>query len=203
MKPYKLPFARGTNVEYPRRVNKGDGSEWRKMSYTIIFQTKFVKLPDGRFIHLSREGCNNDTEGREKGVYGGQLFTEEEFASRIKELDFDCEPPSLKLGSKFIAYKEYVEHLKRMKKRALTWDEIKEDAKKNFKHIPYVRFLKEVEVESIEDGSWKTFAPNEWMKVCYNYLYDHRCFYKYDESEDIHEIVRLMENDGIMEFHVA
>lgn len=34
------------------------------MGYSIIFQTKIVKLSDGRILHLDRRGCNNDTEGR-------------------------------------------------------------------------------------------------------------------------------------------
>lgn len=34
------------------------------MGYSIIFQTKIVKLSDGRILHLDRSGCNNDTEGR-------------------------------------------------------------------------------------------------------------------------------------------
>ena len=34
------------------------------MSYSIIFETKICKLDNGDIIHFSRQGCNNDTEGR-------------------------------------------------------------------------------------------------------------------------------------------
>lgn len=33
------------------------------MGHPIIFKTKFVNLSDGRIMHLSLQGCNNDTGG--------------------------------------------------------------------------------------------------------------------------------------------
>ena len=39
------------------------------MSYSIIFETKIVKLSDGRIIHFDRSGCNNDNVGRNKNEF--------------------------------------------------------------------------------------------------------------------------------------
>lgn len=43
------------------------------MSYSIIFDTKFIKLQDGRLLHLDRSGCNNDTAGRSLSDYTGKM----------------------------------------------------------------------------------------------------------------------------------
>lgn len=43
------------------------------MSYSIIFKTKIVKLSDGRILHLSLRGCNNDTEGRSSDDWRGKV----------------------------------------------------------------------------------------------------------------------------------
>lgn len=42
------------------------------MSYSIIFKTKTVKLSNGRILHLSLQGCNNDTEGRSPDDWRGK-----------------------------------------------------------------------------------------------------------------------------------
>ena len=44
------------------------------MSYSIIFETKIVKLSDGRLLHLDLSGCNNDTSGRSRDDWNGKRF---------------------------------------------------------------------------------------------------------------------------------
>ena len=51
------------------------------MGYSIIFQTKIVKLSDGRILHLDRSGCNNDTEGRRPDDWTGKIYTPEAFVT--------------------------------------------------------------------------------------------------------------------------
>ena len=54
------------------------------MGYSIIFQTKIVKLSDGRILHLDRSGCNNDTEGRRPDDWTGKIYTPEAFVTYPK-----------------------------------------------------------------------------------------------------------------------
>lgn len=44
------------------------------MSYSMIFETKIVKLSDGRIIHFDRSGCNNDDSGRRKDDFSGTIY---------------------------------------------------------------------------------------------------------------------------------
>ena len=59
------------------------------MSYCIIFQTKMVKLPDGRILHLTRQGCNNDNQGRKRDDFAGTIRSEEETESFIRKYETD------------------------------------------------------------------------------------------------------------------
>ena len=173
------------------------------MSYSIIFQTKIIKLDDGRIIHLSRNGCNNDTAGREKGVYDGKLYTTKEFEDFIKKFDVDSEGWDLKIGSKYVTYKDYAAHLRRMHKRATTWNKLKEIANANFKHIPYVRYLVGVDVRKAEDGTTQHFTPREWDKVCYDYWIGFRTTYHYEFAYELDEIIPMLETKDYVEFHIA
>ena len=49
------------------------------MSYSIIFETKIVKLSDGRLLHLDLSGCNNDNVGRSRDDWKGKIFTKDDF----------------------------------------------------------------------------------------------------------------------------
>ena len=46
------------------------------MSYSIIFETKIIKLSDGRLLHLNLSGCNNDDAGRSRDDWNGKIYTE-------------------------------------------------------------------------------------------------------------------------------
>lgn len=49
------------------------------MSYPIIFKTKFINFSDGRIMHLSLRGCNNDDEGRNNDDWQANIYTKTEF----------------------------------------------------------------------------------------------------------------------------
>ena len=176
------------------------------MSYLIVFQTKFINLTDGRLIHLTREGCNNDTEGREPGVFRGKLYTKEEFET-FKEKQFadnGYEGWDLKLGRKFASLADYRAHLTRMQKRAVTWDALREEAAKKGKHIPYVKFLTSVDVKMPGSDIETTFTPEEWEKVCYDYWIGYQITYHFDFAYSEEEIVALLESKHkAFEFHIA
>lgn len=89
------------------------------MSYQIIFETKIVKMPDGKIIHFDRSGCNNDNAGRNKDEFTGKIYENEQafisYAEKFKQ-DYDA-GFELKIGSKESSYNDYYKHLIRMLKR--------------------------------------------------------------------------------------
>lgn len=100
------------------------------MSYSIIFETKIIKLKDGRLLHLDLSGCNNDTSGRDRGDFNGKIYTEEEFLQKINSFKEggrphkECGEFELKIGNRICTYYDYGVHLERMWKRAETWEEL-------------------------------------------------------------------------------
>ena len=97
------------------------------MSYSIIFETKFVKLPDGRIIHFDRSGCNNDDAGRCKDEFRAKIYqNEEELTAYAQGFMKDSKPYKeskefeLKIGSRICSMYDYGAHLLRMYKRALS-----------------------------------------------------------------------------------
>lgn len=100
------------------------------MGYPIIFETKIVKLSDGRLIHFNLSGCNNDTEGRRRSDWTATLYTKEEFEKKAKSFMKDSKPYkesdgfTMKIGSRYCTEYDYGSHLLRMEKRAITWDEL-------------------------------------------------------------------------------
>ena len=97
------------------------------MGYSIIFQTKFVKLNDGRILHMERSGCNNDDEGRKKDLFNHcKIYTPEELEAYISKWEnetSDYDGYDLKIGSRYVKWIEYGKHMRRMLKKATNWDE--------------------------------------------------------------------------------
>lgn len=99
------------------------------MGYTIIFETKIIKLKDGRLLHLDLSGCNNDTSGRDRGDFTGKIYTKKEFLDKISSLKSngssykECGNFELKIRSRYCTSYDYGTHLERMWKRAETWEE--------------------------------------------------------------------------------
>lgn len=111
------------------------------IGYSIIFKTKIVCLSDGRILHLSLSGCNNDTEGRKDDDWVGKIYTKEEFLEYAEGFTTDSKPSKdscgfdLKIGSRYCTYYDYGMHLLRMLKRAISFDELTHSGK-------YVSFSK-------------------------------------------------------------
>lgn len=100
------------------------------MSYSIIFETKIVKLSDGKILHFSLQGCNNDNNGRSRGDFDVTLYeNKDEFIKMARSYQNNSKPYKeskvfeLKIGSRFATYYDYGEHLIRMLKRAEPYNE--------------------------------------------------------------------------------
>lgn len=179
------------------------------MSYTIIFQTKIIKLDDGRIIHLSRQGCNNDTEGRQLTVFDGKLYTIQEFEEKIKEYETQYPESELKIGDRWSNRRGYAEHLRRMLKRAVTWQQLKERASSLFAHAPHIEYPYHGAVRLNGENEYKPYDltnPEEneaFFKLYDNFRAGHSYRLTYDNEYDIDKIVKMLEKDNYAEFHVA
>jgi hypothetical protein len=158
------------------------------MSHSIVFETKIVKLTDGRILHLDRSGCNNDDAGRNRDEFTGKIYTQDEFIKYANSFmnNENLDSYELKLGSKWISYNEYGTHLLRMLKRA----------------IPYADFIKErrfygIRFDGVElfEPERKTLTAEEFDKVFYDLLYGNKSLsyrriltYLYTEEETINAI---------------
>lgn len=101
------------------------------MSYSIIFETKIIKMSDGSILHLDRSGCNNDSEGREKGVFIPRLYNPDDFVKKARDYMADSVPYKkdtryweMKIGGRYATYYDYGMHLLRMLKRAVPYADL-------------------------------------------------------------------------------
>ena len=168
------------------------------MSYTIIFDTKFIKLNDGRLLHLDRSGCNNDTAGRNLTDYTGKIYTKTELTELAnsymkdgKTDDFD-----MKIRSKPSSFYDYGKHLLRMAKKAETYNDFCSERWVTAKRYDGVKLL---------SPEVKTLSRKEFSDCFYDLLYGCKS-YSYIriltplESES--EIVEALENKDPVQFYV-
>ena len=101
------------------------------MGHPIIFKTKFVNFSDGRIMHLSLQGCNNDAEGRNNDDWQANIYTKTEFMMWAEHFKRDSEPYKksgafeLKIGSRICSLYDYGTHLLRMYKKAVSFEDFK------------------------------------------------------------------------------
>ena len=142
------------------------------MSYPIIFETKIVKLSDGRLLHLSLQGCNNDDCGRRRDDFCGKIYTTEEFIQFAESFKVESKPVKesngfdLQIGSRKCNYYDYGKHLLRMLKRAMTFEELSQ--KKRFVGIVYKGMVLK------ENGEEKFLTPKEFEAIECDFLYGRR-----------------------------
>lgn len=171
------------------------------MSYSIIFETKVVKLSDGRILHLSLDGCNNDDSGRSRDEFRGILYKNEEAFEELaqsylrKKSDYDGF--DIKIGSNYVNINEYGSHLLRMLERAKTFSELTKN-----------RTLRAIQFDGVEmlEPEEKTFTPDEFEEVFYKLVYSsERLRYKRltTSLETEAEIIGALDNDKRLSFYVS
>ena len=99
------------------------------MSYTIVFETKIVKLNNGDIIHFDLSGCNNDTEGRDRHDFHGTYYTADEWKKEIEKWEsmpkYDDDSFDLRIGNRYCQWNDYGKHLRTMTKRAKSFADFK------------------------------------------------------------------------------
>ena len=174
------------------------------MGYTIIFETKVVSLSDGRLIHFDLSGCNNDDCGRYRNEFTGKLYTRDEFIKYAEHFKNGSKPSKndsfdLKIGSRYCTMYDYGEHLLRMATRAVAFDEFKT------KRLCYGEVYDGVDLE--EDGKQDVIlSPNDWDKICYDFMYGKRTGRVYKRTHKIEEekeIIKSLENGDRVSFYIG
>ncbi len=141
------------------------------MSYSIIFETKIVKLSDGRLLHLDLSGCNNDNSGRSRDDWSGKIYTEEDFIKYAEGFMKDSKPSKecngfdLKIRSKYSTYHDYGKYLLRMMKRAVTFEELRHSGK-------YISFNRVDGATVYEDEKEIEMTIEEFDSYYYKKLYN-------------------------------
>lgn len=170
------------------------------MSYSIIFDTKFIKLTDGRLLYLERSGCNNDTAGRDLSDYIGKIYTYDELQKHVISLvkNGNSNNWELKLRSKNITYYDYGKHLATMANRAKTYDEFISERYFTAKRYDGVNLLK--------NNEEKVLTPKEFHDCFYDLLYGKEP-YSYrrilTSLSGEKEIINTLESGQHIEFYVG
>ncbi len=171
------------------------------MSYSIIFETKIVKLPDGRIIHFNRSGCNNDNEGRNKDDFTAKIYENEQafikYAEKFRQ-DYDG-GFELKIGNRSASYNDYYEHLLRMCKRGKTLEQFAETF-----------FFKGFYVDSVEvyEPERATLTAKEFDNKFYDYLYGGKSL-RYRQNyitlfiDEIDKILNRLESNQPIRFEIS
>lgn len=141
------------------------------MSYSIIFETKIVKLSDGRLLHLDLSGWNNDNAGRSRDDWNGKIYTEDDFIKYAEGFMKDSQPSKecngfdLKIRSKYVTWHDYGKHLLRMMKKAVTLEELRHSGK-------YVSFNRIDGATVFEDGKEIEMTMEEFDDYYYKKVYN-------------------------------
>jgi len=169
------------------------------MGYSIIFETKIVKLNDGRLLHLDRSGCNNDDAGRVQTEFSGDIYTVSEFLNRANSfINRDkVDGWELKIGSKYATYCDYGKHLIRMYNRSQKYDDFINE-----------RYFYGIRYDGVElfEPEHKILSGEEFDKIFYDMLYDGKKFSYMRLTTDLNnedDIIKALDNKETVEFYVG
>ncbi len=166
------------------------------MSYSIIYETKIVKLSDGRVIHFDLSGCNNDTSGRNRGDFSASLYTVEDFIQMAEEYKNRSRPYrindgddwQMKIGKRCCNLCDYGEHLLRMLKRAKSYQDFISSRDISIEILTGFDITKPIE---------KIVTPEEFDDLFYKYAYNGGITYReLLESVDVRNEQNIIEALG-------
>lgn len=174
------------------------------MGYSIIFETKIVKLSDGRIIHFDRSGCNNDDSGRIKGEFTGKIYKVDDFIKGAEGFKKGSKPIKesdgwdLKINSRRVTYFDYGEHLLRMLKRAENYQDFVSNRYVSAKYCVGIEILKpEYKVVNREESQafMRSLPVNSGLT--------YRRMMEYPEVTKEQEIIKALEANEYIEFYIG
>ncbi len=162
------------------------------MSYAIIFETKIVKMPDGKIIHFDRSGCNNDDAGRNKDEFTAKIYENEQafiaYAENFKQ-SYDA-GFELKIGSREASYNDYYEHLIRMLRRGKSL----EDFGKSYNFYGWY-----CDTVDVYEPKRVTMTADEFSEKFYELLHSGKLRYRQNKVRlginEMDKIVNRLENN--------
>lgn len=174
------------------------------MGYSIIFETKIIKLSDERLLHLDLSGCNNDNNGRSRDDWNGKIYTENEFIKYAEGFMKDSKPVKesdgwdLKIRNKCSTHYDYGKHLLRMMKRATTLEELKHSGK-------YISFNRIDGVTVYEDKKEIEMTMKEFDSYYYKKLYNGGIRYRinYTLLETEKDITEAFDNGYSVRIYIS
>lgn len=174
------------------------------MSYSIVFETKIVKLSDGRLLHLDLSGCNNDTSGRSRDDWNGKIYTLDAFIKYAEGFFEDSKPAKeaggfdLKIGSRYCTWYDYGKHLLRMMKRAVTLTDLRQSGK-------YISFNRIDSVTVFEDEKSIEMTMKEFDSYYYEALYNGGIRYRinYTLLEAEKDIAEAFDNGYAVRIYIS
>lgn len=186
------------------------------MGYPVIRETKFVILPDGRYLHLSLQGCNNDTAGRARDEFVGALYTAQKLEYHIEDYE-NCEIPQnggfeLQIGNRKCFYKDYGKHLRTMMRRAVKWETLQEtngcyaivaEACVTDTHGKILRSLSEAEFDAHSPYMYNMRMSGFYIDAQGVEHPDKRLYIKRNRINDINTIVQKLDAGVLLEFYVG
>ena len=174
------------------------------MSYSIIFETKIVKLSDGRFLHLDLSGCNNDDVGRSRDDWNGKIYTKDAFIKYAEGFMNKSKPSKetddfdLKIRSKYCTWYDYGKHLLRMMKRAVTFEELNHLGK-------YVSFKRIDGAEVVENEKRITLSTEDFSEYLRKKMYEGGCRYRilYTTLETETDIIEAIDGGKSVKIYIG
>ena len=134
------------------------------MSYGQVYETIIVKANDGSIYHLTREGCNNDTAGREPNDWRGYFYANEEaFIKEAKRWE-NCHEDIIRIGGKIKPLSAYTTYLLNKLKRAISIEQLEQQYYINFWEIKGIQIISPIDrYMSLEEWA------EEWRDLFYKY----------------------------------
>lgn len=175
------------------------------MGYSIIFKTIIVLLSDGRLIHFSRDGCNNDDAGRKEDEFTARIYSRSEFEKCAKGFMENSTPFAkdstgfdLKIGSRPATYYDYGAHLLRMLKRAKSYTDFLREYSVTVRYCTGIELLKPyrqfISCREFED-TWAELTRNYSQVIS-------RRIVEYPSVSDEALIAKLIANNAPLEFSI-
>ena len=176
------------------------------MGYPIVFETKIIRLSDGRLLYLDLSGCNNDDCGRSRDEFTAKLYSEADFKVYAKNFMADSRPYKetggfdLRIGNRYGTYYDYGAHLLRMLSRALSWDKFMDSGRPvSIRKLDYVKVNVDGEEKTMSVQEYEDFA----LKELYRHDHQYSAVLETTELKTESEVVEAIEKEDKLKIYIG